>query len=70
MVSALIAVAFGLTMQQVFLLEFSELARFVVSIPICVATYLVDGARCIQNDGSAQARVVTAADFGPLKRWA
>jgi PST family polysaccharide transporter len=40
MSSAIITVAFGLIMQQLFLLEFSELARFIVSIPICVATYL------------------------------
>lgn len=41
MVSALVAVAFGLAMQRMFLLEVSELARFIISIPICVGAYLV-----------------------------
>jgi polysaccharide transporter, PST family len=40
MASGLGAVAFGLVMQQMFLMEFSQLTRFVFSAAICLAVYL------------------------------
>jgi PST family polysaccharide transporter len=39
--AALSAVALGFVVQQVFLVDFSQLARFFVSVPICLAIYLV-----------------------------
>jgi polysaccharide transporter, PST family len=39
-VAGLVAVALGLAIQQMFLLDFSQLARFLVSATICLATYL------------------------------
>jgi PST family polysaccharide transporter len=38
--AALSAVALGFVVQQVFLVDFSQLARFFVSVPICLAIYL------------------------------
>jgi PST family polysaccharide transporter len=70
MISALIAVAFGLAMQQHFLLDFSGLARLVVSIPICVATYLVIVLGVFRMTGPLKLASSMLQDFGPLKRWA
>jgi PST family polysaccharide transporter len=39
-VGALVTVAIGLTFQWFLLQDHSELARFVLSIPICIAVYL------------------------------
>jgi PST family polysaccharide transporter len=39
-VAALVTVAIGLTVQRLFLQDHSELTRFVISVPICVAVYL------------------------------
>ena len=70
MISALIAVAFGLAMQQLFLLDLSELARLVVSIPICVATYLMIVLGVFRMTGPLKLASSMLQDFGPLKRWA
>jgi polysaccharide transporter, PST family len=40
MASAVIAVALGLTVQRLFLVEHSPLARLFVSIPVCLTTYV------------------------------
>jgi PST family polysaccharide transporter len=39
--TALVTVAIGLMAQRAFLADFSQLARFVLSVPVCVAVYLV-----------------------------
>ena len=70
MLSALIAVSFGLTVQHLFLLEFSELARFIVSIPICVATYLMMVLGVFRMTDPLKLASSLLRDFGPLKRWA
>jgi PST family polysaccharide transporter len=67
-VSAIIAVVFGLAMQRLFLLEFSELARFIVSIPICVATYLVIVLGVFRMTDPLKLASSLLRDFGPLKR--
>jgi PST family polysaccharide transporter len=70
MSSAIIAVAFGLMMQRLFFLEFSELARFVVSIPICTATYLAMVLGVFRMTGPVKLAASLLRDFAPLKRWA
>jgi PST family polysaccharide transporter len=66
--SAIIAVALGLTMQRLFLREFSELARFIVSIPICVTTYLAMVLGVFRITGPLKLASSLLRDFGPLKR--
>jgi polysaccharide transporter, PST family len=65
--SAVIAVALGLTMQRLFLLEFSELARLIVSIPICVTTYLAVVLGVFRMTGPLKLASSLLRDFGPLK---
>ena len=70
MISALIAVAFGLAMQQLFLLDLSGLGRLVVSIPICLAMYLVVVLGVFRMTGPLKLASSMLQDFGSLKRWA
>jgi PST family polysaccharide transporter len=70
MISALVAVAFGLVMQQLFLLDLSELGRLVVSVPICLVMYLVVVLGVFRMTGPLKLASSMLQDFGPLKRWA
>lgn len=70
MISALVAAAFGFAVQQLFLLEFSELARLAISIPICAAMYLVVVLGVFRMTGPLRLASFMLQDFGPLKRWA
>jgi PST family polysaccharide transporter len=70
MVSALVAVAFGLAIEQLFLREFSELARLIVSIPICASIYLAVVLGVFRMTGPLKLASSMLHDFGPLKRWA
>jgi PST family polysaccharide transporter len=67
MISAIIAVAFGFAMQRLFFLEFSELARFVVSIPICMATYLAMALGVFRLMGPLKLASSLLRDLGTLK---
>jgi hypothetical protein len=70
MISALVAVAFGLAMQQLFLLDLSGLGRLVVSVPICLVMYLVVVLGVFRMTGPLKLASSMLQDFGPLKRWA
>jgi polysaccharide transporter, PST family len=70
MTSALAAVAFGLAMQHLLLLDLSELARLIVSIPICAAMYLVMVLGVFRMTGPLKLASSMLQDLGPLKRWA
>jgi PST family polysaccharide transporter len=69
MASGIITVVFGLAVQRLFLLEFSELARFIVSIPICAAAYLAMVLGVFRLTGPLKLASSLLRDFGPLKRW-
>jgi PST family polysaccharide transporter len=68
MASAIIAATFGLTMQRLFLLELSELPRLIVSIPICVATYLAMVLGVFRMTDPLKIASSLLRDWGPLKR--
>jgi PST family polysaccharide transporter len=70
MASAIVAVALGLAMQQAFLLEFSELARLVISIPICVVAYLAIALGVFRVTGPLRLASSLLRELGPLRRWA
>lgn len=70
MASAILAVAFALAMQWAFLLDFSELARLAISIPICVAAYLVIALGVFRVTGPLKLASSLLRDLGPLRRWA
>jgi polysaccharide transporter, PST family len=70
MSSAIISVAVGLIMQRLFLVEFSELARLIVSIPICVVTYLAIVLGIFRTTGPLKLASSLLREFGLLKRWA
>jgi PST family polysaccharide transporter len=67
--AAMITIAFGLTMRQLFLLEFSELTRLIICFPVCVMAYLaivigIFGVTAPLKLGSS----VVLDFFRPLKR--
>jgi PST family polysaccharide transporter len=66
--SAIIAVVVGFALQQLFLLELSELARFIVSIPICLATYLAIVLGVFRVTEPLKLASALLRDFGPLRR--
>jgi polysaccharide transporter, PST family len=70
MASAVIAVAFGLTMQRLLLLECSAMTRLIVSTPVCLATYLAIVLGVFRLTGPLKLASSLLRDFGPLKRGA
>ena len=61
MVAGLGAVAIGFVVQQMFLVDFSQLTRFFVSAMICLATYLAVVVGDLQGNRPTRARVFLAA---------
>ena len=70
MASAVIAVAFGLTIQRLFLLECPELVRLFVSIPVCVTIYAAMVLGVFRVTGPLKLASSLLHDFSPLKRRA
>jgi polysaccharide transporter, PST family len=67
MISAIITVAFGLAVQRLFLLEFSEPARFVISILICSVTYLAIVLGVFRMTGPLKLATSLLRDFAPSR---
>ena len=65
--AGLSAVAFGFMVQQVFLVDFSPLMRFFVSVPICLATYLAVVVGVFRVTGPLQLAFSVLRDFGPVR---
>jgi PST family polysaccharide transporter len=70
MASAVITVALGLTIRRLFLLESSELARLILSIPVCVMTYLAIVLGVFRLTAPLRLASSLLRDFGSLKRRA
>ncbi len=68
MASAVIAVALGLTVRRLFLLESPELVRLIVSIPICVTTYAAIILGVFRLTGPLKLAFSLLRDFSPMKR--
>jgi polysaccharide transporter, PST family len=66
-VAALLAVAFGLILQQEFLAGFSPLARMLVSIPICLAAYLAVAVGVFKLTEPLRLAVSVLRDFSPRR---
>jgi PST family polysaccharide transporter len=66
--AAIISVAVGFAMQRLFLLEVSHLARLIVSVAICVITYLVMVLGVFRITGPLKLVSALLHDFGLLKR--
>jgi PST family polysaccharide transporter len=65
--AGLTAIAFGFVVQQAFLADFSPLARFVVSIPICLAIYLVVAVGIFKVTGPLQLAFSLLRDLGSMR---
>jgi PST family polysaccharide transporter len=70
MAAAMVAVALGLTIRQVFLLDSSEVTRLIVSIPVCATTYLAIVLGVFRLTGPLKLASSLLRDFAPLKRRA
>jgi len=66
--SAIIAVALALIIKRLFLAEFSELTRFILSIPICMATYLATVVGVFGLTGPIKLASSLLRELGQLKR--
>jgi PST family polysaccharide transporter len=65
--AALITVAIGFAVQRAFLADFSQLARFVVSVPICVVAYLTVVVGVFKLTGPLQLAFSLLHDFSPKR---
>jgi PST family polysaccharide transporter len=65
--AGLSAVAFGLVVQQVFLVDFSPLARFFVSVPICLAIYFAVAVGIFRVTGPLQLALSLLRDLGSMR---
>ena len=65
--AALITVAIGFAVQRAFLADFSQLARFVVSVPICVVAYLTVVVGVFKLTGPLQLAFSLLRDFSPKR---
>jgi len=65
--AGLIAVAFGFAVQHIFLADFSQLARFLVSTPVCLATYLAVVVGVFRVTGPLRLAFSLLRDFGPMR---
>lgn len=65
--AGLIAVAVGFAVQHFFLADFSQLARFFVSIQVCLATYLVVVVGVFRVTGPLRLALSLLRDFSPMR---
>ena len=65
--AGLITVAVGFAVQHMFLADFSQLARFVVSIQICLATYLVVAVGIFRVTGPLRLALSVLRDLRPMR---
>ena len=65
--AALITVAIGFAVQRAFLADFSQLARFVVSVPICVVAYLTVVVGVFKLTAPLQLAFSLLRDFSPKR---
>jgi len=65
--AGLITVACGFTAQHIFLADFSQLGRFVVSLQVCVATYLAVAVGIFRVTGPLRLAFSLLRDFGPMR---
>jgi len=65
--AGIITVAFGFMVQQVFLADFSPLARFLVSAHISLATYLVVAVGVFRVTGPLRLVFSLLRDFGRMR---
>jgi hypothetical protein len=65
--AALVAAALGFTVQEVLLVDFSPLARFFVSAPICLTIYLAVVVRIFKVTSPLQLAFSLLRDFGPIR---
>jgi PST family polysaccharide transporter len=65
-VAGLSTVTFGFVVQQAFLADFSQLARFSISVPICLAIYLTVAVGIFRVTGPLQLAFSLLRDFGPM----
>ena len=66
-VAALVTVAIGLTVQRLFLHDYSELARFVLSVPICIAVYLALAVGAFRVTRPIHLALSLLRDFSPAR---
>lgn len=67
MVAALSTVAIGFTVQRMFLVDFSQLARFVLCVPICLAAYLTVVVGVFRVTRPLQLAFSLLHDFSPIR---
>jgi polysaccharide transporter, PST family len=66
MVAALATVAIGLTVQRLYLTDYTQVARFVLSVAICVSVYLTIAVAVFRVVGPLRLAVSLLADFSSL----
>jgi PST family polysaccharide transporter len=66
-VAGLGAVAFGLIVQHVFLVDFSQVTRFFISAAICLVTYLALVVGVFRVTRPLQLALSVLRDFGPMR---
>lgn len=66
MLAALITVAVGYMVQRAFLADLSQLTRFVVAVPICLAVYLVVIVGVFRVTAPLHLAVSVVRDFSPF----
>jgi PST family polysaccharide transporter len=67
MTSALIVVAFGFMLQQLFLTGFSPLVRFLVSVPFCLAMYIAVVVGVFRVTDPLQLAFSLIRELGPMQ---
>jgi hypothetical protein len=70
MLAAIITVAIGLGVQRAFLLESTEVVRFIASILICILSYLVSTVGVFGITDPLKLMTSVMRDLNPLKRMA
>ena len=66
-VAALITVAIGFTVQRLFLDDYSQLTRFVLSVPICAAVYFTVAVGVFKVTGPIRLAFSLLRDFSPMQ---
>jgi PST family polysaccharide transporter len=67
-VAALVTVAVGLAAQRLFMDDYSQLARFILSVPICIAVYLAVAVGVFRVTGPIRLAISLLRDFSPIRR--
>jgi len=65
--AGLCAVALGFVVQQIFLADFSHLTRLLISVAICLATYLTVVVGVFRVTGPLQLALSVLRDFSPMR---